>query len=447
MSVPSRPVEGIRSSWRNPARRNLVLTVGAGLLVQVILVITGPFLARLLGPAGRGDLAALMLWPIVLVQLGSLGIPAAVTYFVSSGARRDETLKRALVFAGWQALLLIALQVLVVALVFGDRGSEVRDAALLTIVAVPGLLLHQYGLAVLQSRMDLRLFNIFRVLPTVLYAIAVIFLFIASSGLIAVVLSWVASTTLVGTTVFVIAFARRTVPSDGVQGGPRYRDLLSYGLRGILSANSATDIIRPEQIALVLFLPSRALGLYVVALALTNLPYFIAKAIGLVAFPAVARTSDPTAAKRVAWRYLWIVLATTAVIVCILLATTSVLIPLFFGDRFEESIALSYILLSGAFFTAVRRVGAECMRGRGQPGAGTTAEIVAIATLLVALAVLLPTIGVTGAAVGLAVSQLTSFLVLAATAIRRDELRTVDAMVTLRQGFAALGPAAKRYRR
>ena len=78
-----------------------------------------------------------------------------------------------------------------------------------------------------------------------------------------------------------------------------------FGLRGILSANSATDIARPDQIALALFLPSRALGLYVVALAITNLPYFIAKAIGIAAFPAVAREPDPTVARRVAWRYLW----------------------------------------------------------------------------------------------------------------------------------------------
>lgn len=447
----STPVAGlvaaVKATWSNPPRRNLVLTVGAGLLVQLMLVVTGPFLARLLGPAGRGDLAALMLWPVVLVQLGGLGIPAALTYFISRGTGRDETMRRALRFAVSQAIALIGLQLLVILLVFDDRGPEVRDAALLTIAAVPGLLMHQYGLAVLQARFDLRPFNVFRVLPTAFFMVAVLILFVASAGLVAVALSWVAATTAIGVATFVLAFVRRASVPDGVERPPSSRALLSFGLRGILSANSATDIVRPEQLALVLFLPSRALGLYVVALSITNLPYFVAKAVGLVAFPAVAREGEPTAARRIAWRYLWVIAAVAGVIVALLLLTASILIPLFFGEEFRESVELSYVLLTGAFFTAVRRVGAECMRGRGQPGAGTTAEIIAVAWLLVALAALLPTIGVLGAAIGLASSQLVSFVVLLAIASRRGELHVADADAALRAGFAKMMPATARYRR
>jgi Na+-driven multidrug efflux pump len=78
------------------------------------------------------------------------------------------------------------------------------------------------------------------------------------------------------------------------------------------------------------------------------------------------------------------------------------------------------------------------MRGRGQPGAGTTAEIVAVVWLLIALAALLPTIGVLGAAIGLASSQLISFAVLAAIASRRNELHAADADAAWREGFAKM---------
>ena len=182
------------------------------------------------------------------------------------------------------------------------------------------------------------------------------------------------------------------------------------------------------------------------ALAITNLPYFIAKAIGIAAFPAVARESDPGVARRVGWRYLLVMIASGAAIVAALFATASFLIPFFFGQDFQESVELSYILLAGAFFTAVRRVGAECMRGRGQPGAGTTAEIVAVIWLLATMAVLLPTVGVTGAAIGLASSQLTSFLALAAIASWRGELHAADAIAALRAGLSRLSPALERYR-
>ena len=49
-------------------------SVVAGLGIQAALVVSGPILARMLGLEGRGQLAALILWPIVIAQLGSLGL-------------------------------------------------------------------------------------------------------------------------------------------------------------------------------------------------------------------------------------------------------------------------------------------------------------------------------------------------------------------------------------
>jgi O-antigen/teichoic acid export membrane protein len=255
------------------------------------------------------------------------------------------------------------------------------------------------------------------------------------------VLSWVAATGTIGvlTLTYALSSGRpEAEPSDQRIEAPASRSLLSFGVRGILSANSATDIVRPDQMALVLFLPSRALGLYVVGLAFTNLPYFFAKAIGLVAFPAVAREATADAARRVAWSYLWIIIGLAGVIVCLLLLTISTLIPLFFGDEFRESVDLAYILLAGAFFTAVRRVLAESMRGRGQPGAGTTAEAGAVVWLLAMLAILVPTVEVTGAAIALASSQVASLAILVVIARRRGELRGADAMAVLRHGRSLL---------
>jgi O-antigen/teichoic acid export membrane protein len=443
------PIAILRASWRSPSRRNLIYTIGAGLAIQVMLVVTGPFVSRLLGPAGRGDLAALMIWPTVLIQLGGLGIPAAVTYFLSRGTERRETIHLGLRYAAAQTVALTLIQVLVVIAVFAGRSAEVHEAALISIAVIPGMLAREYGLAVLQARASLAWYSALQLLPIVLYMAAVVVLFVASAGLVAVVIAWVGTTVSIGLATFAFAVKRIEALGPPVPGqaSPGGREMFWFGLRGILSANSATDIVRPDQLALALFLPSRALGLYVVALAITNLPYFIAKAIGIAAFPAVARQSDPAVARRVAWRYLWAMIGSAGVIVATLFALASFLIPFFFGQEFRESVELSYILLAGAFFTAVRRVGAECMRGRGHPGAGTTAEIVAVVWLLATLAVLLPFVGVTGAAIGLASSQLTSFLVLAAIASRRGELHASEAGDAMRGLIGKLAPAAARYRR
>ena len=67
-------------------------------------------------------------------------------------------------------------------------------------------------------------FNAFRVLPTALFVIAVLVLFLASAGLVAVTLSWVAATTVVGAIVFTLAFTVRGSVPDGDQPPPRSRE-------------------------------------------------------------------------------------------------------------------------------------------------------------------------------------------------------------------------------
>ena len=50
----------------------------------------------MLGPSGRGYLAALILWPLVITQLGNLGIPSALTYSIA----RDPSASRGLARLG-----------------------------------------------------------------------------------------------------------------------------------------------------------------------------------------------------------------------------------------------------------------------------------------------------------------------------------------------------------
>ena len=55
MSTPGgRPIAFLQASWRSPSRRNLIYTIGAGLAIQVMLVVTGPFVSRLLAEMMTG---------------------------------------------------------------------------------------------------------------------------------------------------------------------------------------------------------------------------------------------------------------------------------------------------------------------------------------------------------------------------------------------------------
>src|SRR3954454_7458705 len=63
--------------------RELGESLGASVGVQIALFGSGIITARSLGPTGRGDLAVLLVLPSVALQLATLGLPSAVTYYVA----------------------------------------------------------------------------------------------------------------------------------------------------------------------------------------------------------------------------------------------------------------------------------------------------------------------------------------------------------------------------
>ena len=68
-------------------KKDILKTFGANILLACISVITGTLLARLLGPAGRGELAASTVWGGFLLGVGSLGLPQAIVYFSGRNCR------------------------------------------------------------------------------------------------------------------------------------------------------------------------------------------------------------------------------------------------------------------------------------------------------------------------------------------------------------------------
>jgi O-antigen/teichoic acid export membrane protein len=180
------------------------------------------------------------------------------------------------------------------------------------------------------------------------------------------------------------------------------RFLVSFGLRGLLSSFSAVDVLRPDQVVLALFLSPSDLGLYVVGLAFTNLPYFIAKSVGLITFPWVASRRETDDARRTMWSLFWLTTGIAVVIVAGMCAAAHWLVPFFFGSQFSAAVTVTYIVLPGTVFLSARRVLSEGLKGRGYPLAGTVGE----------------------AAIALASSYVVSMLVLVVIGARHGELES-----------------------
>src|SRR5438094_10619069 len=59
-------------------------------LLLVINLGTGIVTARVLGPHGRGELAAITVWPQAITYIATLGIPGAVVYFLRTSRKSSR---------------------------------------------------------------------------------------------------------------------------------------------------------------------------------------------------------------------------------------------------------------------------------------------------------------------------------------------------------------------
>ena len=162
----------LRRPFKKDFRQEYVgtLIVQGGLLG--LGAFTGVVAARLLGPQGRGELAALILWPSVLVMLASLGINQAIVFYTGKQRYSFSEIWTASTLIGFiQSLCVVLVGLLVVPLALHGYSAGVRQMALAFLFATPFLMMSGYPGNLLQGRLDLTSFNVIRTTPHLVYAL------------------------------------------------------------------------------------------------------------------------------------------------------------------------------------------------------------------------------------------------------------------------------------
>lgn len=391
--------------------RATVNSIGAGLSGQVLLLISGPLVARLLGVEGRGYLAAINVWGVVLTLVGTLGVPAACTYYLSQAEDdRQRLLGEAYRMAAAQIVVLLPILGIVLSWWAHGKPADVQLSVYLSLAIVPANLLHQYALGIIQGRQHFTALNISRLLPALIYASAVVAFFLTGERQITYVVgAWVMSFILAAAISTTLALRGYRVEWRGDRC--IRKRLLKFGIRGHIGMLAPVDGLKLDQIAASVLLSPAALGLYVVAYAFTNVPRFIAQSAGLVAYPAIAQRSKEGDSQRLVARYFLGVTGLNILAGALLVAFMPVMLPWFFGVAFVGSVPISQILIGGVTVVASRRILVECLRGVGHPGISTVAEVAMYPWLITGGLYLMLTYGALGLAVGVTVGYAISLLV------------------------------------
>jgi O-antigen/teichoic acid export membrane protein len=404
-----RRLPGIRTLRRELRSRRAILrtlagTVSAGVAIQLTLVVTGIILARALGPENRGHLALLILITALLSALGPLGLPYALSYSLArvphQAADVMRQLKKAIVI---QLGAAIACAGVLLAVLTSSRPGYVQASAFMVLVAVPSGMVQQYGLGALQGLRRFTAFNVLRVAPNAAFAVcATGLLVIDAGGFIELAYAYGVSRAIFAP--MTLATAWRNAVAEQREGGaepPSTSWILRFGRRSLFGGAPAVEAYRVDQAVVALFLPPVALGIYVVALALTNLPRFVARSVGMVATPTVAGGATQAHARRTMWRFCWLAVPLYLPLIVALWLGAPTLVEFFFGAEFSRATLITRLLLVATALYCARRVLTDAARGAGYPGLGSVAEIVSLVAVIPLFAAFVPPWGTRGVAYAL----------------------------------------------
>jgi O-antigen/teichoic acid export membrane protein len=403
---------------------------GAALGVQVL---TASITARWLGPEGKGMVALIILLPNMLSLFLNAGIGVGNAYYVGRGrVTAREATGNSIVFG----LVASALGVAVMAglTAFGLLEAIVPGVPLpyifLGMIALPLLIFNVILGYVLYGLRRIDVSNVLNFIQTalVLPLMAVFVVWLKMGVLGAVIAQLTTMATVLTLTLF---YLRR----EGCTFWPRWdattgRLAMVYGVKGYLANLLQYFNYRLDTFFVNFFVGAAGVGIYGVAVSVAELLWQFPCAAAYVLFPKSA-ASDHETMNRLTPRVFWIVFGVTALSGVAMAIIARPLIRLVFSDAFLPSYAPCLMLLPGVVLLGAARVLTSDIGGRGYVHYNTFGSGITLVVTVIFDVLLIPRMGVMGAALASTISYTVNFLVsvafyLAVSRSRPKDLPQVD---------------------
>jgi O-antigen/teichoic acid export membrane protein len=415
----------------------------ATIAIQLLNTLTGVILARSFGPSSRGALAAILLWPNVTGVVATVGLFESATYHTASrAAPLGSILGSGLVLALLQSLVFTAIAAGLLPVALHHYSSHTLATAYTYLPYIPMAVVSLMLLGVVNGLHRARAFHTMRV---VVVGVAAVLL-----GTLAVTDHLTFETAVASylvaqvVTLLLCAGLSRPVRDRFTANRQLIRSMFRYGLLSHSGSVSSQLNQRLDLLVISLFLSARSLGLYTVATALTALSYVLGISVAYVILPRVAaaaeRSRQTVLARRATVVTFW--LSSAIALPAFVLAPT--IVRLFFGSRYAGASSVAQILIVAGVALGCARTLEAILRGLRRPFQAGLSEIIALAVTGLGLAVLLPSLGITGAAITSLLAYGTSMTLMALLTAKALQVSTLSLFKPTREDRVAMVYAARR---
>jgi enterobacterial common antigen flippase len=352
--------------------------------------------ARVLGAEGRGLFAVMLAIAAFGVQFGNIGLSSSVAYLAASDPRARRQVLGLVTTGGLLAGGTVAILFLLVALGIPALAPLPPALLLPAALSMPAGLLLLLALQFLLGSGRVRSYNILQLAREAAVLVALVAAaLVGAAGVVPFYWLWLGGAGSAAAAALWIAIHHEGSPA--LPGAELLGKAARYGGRAYLAMLFSFVVLHFDLLMVARMLGPAAAGHYSVAARMADMLYLLPAIVGTLVFvtvpglPQGSRAFAVTTARRVA-----IALLPAAVLAALL---ASPVVRFLFGTEFLPAVAPFQILLPGIVALGINTVFMQYFAGRGMPLFAVLAPAAA-AVLNVGLnLLLLPRLGIAGAAV------------------------------------------------
>ncbi|MGD0216769.1 MAG: oligosaccharide flippase family protein [Desulfobaccales bacterium] len=385
----------------------------ANLSIQVCNIATGILAARLLLPIGRGELATVILWPVILECLGELGASWVFAREAAANPDKESDLARTAVVLGLTlgCLMMILGYYLIPYLLPSDK-QNLSSLSRIYLLRIPFNYVATFLLFLDQGRMRWTRFNLTQfVMPFSYFVFIILFWGMHYINVNAFIMAFLLS-------ILVAATLRIFLQRDQIWRGRTNISMCSRIMRlGIPFFIASISIMVAGQVDKAMavdLLPMEMVGFYAAALTFASAHISLGSALAVTSFILLANETSPERQaaflskifRQSTWLY---IIAGSGVA---LLAP--IFIVLLFGPKFQAAVKPAIILAAATSLTGLGNVLNEGLRGMGIAYPGAWANLLGGGLVALGAWYLIPHFGLMGIAGGMVIGALGRLIILMA---------------------------------
>jgi len=399
-AMQTKSSKGFHAVAQSITSKALILALQAG---------TGILTARELRPWGRGELAAMILWPLLVASVTTLGVPSSLIYFLRYRPHeRDQLVTNGFIMSLILGSCAAIATTAILPLCLHQYAPSIVRAAQWFLVTVPICSLTLTGRAVLEACHNFSASNAIQILtPLATLAGLLVFLGLHRFNPYTAAMAYIAAS--IPAFWLMASRVRRVSVWQRDKHLMFMKQILGYGIRSYGIDVLGTLALYIDQVLVIGLLQPGAMGAYVVVLSLSRMLNLFQNSVVMVLFPKAAGrpAKEVISITGDAVRISGLATALCGIAVC---AAGPSLLRIFYGSEYVAAAGALRILVVEVVLSGATFVLAQAFMALDTPGVVTVLQAIGLSLSVPLMLLLIPRWGIYGAAVSLLASTTARFI-------------------------------------